>query len=60
VPQLIAPLSDLGVRGEDSVHRPLRAEVPILVEEAGVDLRRRLVGEARLVLVADEPELRDH
>lgn len=49
VPQLIASLSDLGVLDEDSLHRPLRAEVAFSFEEAGVDLRRRLIREARLV-----------
>jgi len=49
VPQLIASLSNLGVLGEDAVHRSFRAEVAILVEETGVDLGGSLVGEARLV-----------
>jgi hypothetical protein len=49
VPQLIAALTDLGILGEDSVHRPFRAEVAVFVEQARVDLRRCLVGEARLV-----------
>ena len=49
MPRGVAPLSDLGVVGENPIHRPLRAKVAVLVEQARVDLRGSLVGEARLV-----------
>ncbi len=45
-PDLIAPLLDF-VRGvEEAIHRPGRAEIGALIEQRGVDLRRRLIDEA--------------
>src|SRR5437867_10344753 len=49
VTELIAPLADLLVLGEDAVHRALRAEVVPLVEKRGIDLGRRAINEARFV-----------
>jgi hypothetical protein len=49
VSQLLSPLADLGILGEDAIHRSLRAEVPFLVEEACVDFRGRQIDEARFV-----------
>src|SRR6266496_3512006 len=47
--QLVASLPDLGVFGQNSVHRSRRAEVTTLLEQRSVHLRHREVGEARLV-----------
>jgi len=49
VAELIAPLAHLALGREDAVHRAQRAEVALLVEQAGVDLGRSQVDEARLV-----------
>jgi hypothetical protein len=49
MPELGAALADFAVLGEDAVHGADRAVVDALVEQAGVDLGRRLVGEARRV-----------
>ena len=47
-PHLIAPLFDF-VRGvEEAIHRARRAQVGALIEQGGVDLRRRLIDEARV------------
>ncbi len=40
MPELIAPLPHLGVRGEEAVHRALGAEILPFVEQRGVDLAR--------------------
>jgi hypothetical protein len=45
----VAALAHRLIRRRDAVHRALRAEVAALVEQRGVDLRRRQVHEARLV-----------
>ena len=45
--QLIAALADLLVCAQDAVHGADRAVVDALVEQAGIDLGGRLVGEAR-------------
>src|SRR2546426_5245471 len=49
MPELIAPLPHLGVRGQEAIHRALGAEIRALVEQGGVDLPRREVDEARRV-----------
>ena len=49
VAQLIAPLPHLVILLQDPVHRPLRAEVALLVEQLGVDLRRGEIDERELV-----------
>src|SRR4051794_31291614 len=46
--QLIAAFPDFGVVVQDPVQGPDRAVVDALVEQSGVDLRRRQVGKARL------------
>jgi hypothetical protein len=59
-------LTDLGVRGEDPVHRPLRGEVGALVEErrvhrrwAGVDEPLGVeLSEDRLVLLVGQRQRR--
>ena len=38
---MIAAFTDLVVRGQHAVQRALRTQVAILVEQRGVDLRRR-------------------
>ena len=43
---LIAPLPDRPIRGQDSIHRPLRAQVVAFVEQRRHDFRRRAVHEA--------------
>ena len=43
---LIAPLPDRPIRGQDPIHRPLRAQVAAFVEQRRHDLRRRAVHEA--------------
>ena len=45
--QLIAALADFLVCDQDAVHGADRAVVDALVEQAGIDLSGRLVGEAR-------------
>ena len=40
---LIAPLPDRLIRGQDPIHRPLRAQVVAFVEQRRHDLRRRTV-----------------
>jgi hypothetical protein len=47
MPQLIAPLPHLLACGQDAVHGADRAVVDAFVEQAGVDLGGRLIGEAR-------------
>jgi len=47
-PDLIAPLLDLVGGVQNAVHRARRAEIPTLIEQRGVDLRGRLVDEARV------------
>ena len=49
MPELIASLAHLAVRGEHAVHRALRAEVAAFVEQRRVDLRGRKVDEAGFV-----------
>src|SRR5664280_1215998 len=44
--ELVAPLADLGRRGEDAVHRPLRREVRALIEQGGVHRSRRRIEKA--------------
>ena len=50
MPELVPPLPDLAVRGEDAIHRALGAEILAGVEERRVDLRRREIDEPRVVL----------
>src|SRR5664279_2003666 len=45
--ELIAAFADFVVLVEDAVHGADRAVVDTLIEQAGVDFGRRLVGEAR-------------
>ena len=47
-PHLIAPLLDFVRVVEDAIHRARRTEVGSLIEQGGVDLRRRLIDEARV------------
>jgi hypothetical protein len=47
--KLVPPLPNLLVGRQEAVHRPLRAEVPPLVEEGRVDCRGGDIHEARLV-----------
>src|SRR5664279_1448372 len=49
MPQLLAPLPDFLAGGQDAVHGADRAVVDPFVEQAGVDLGWRLIGEARCV-----------
>src|SRR3989442_14742889 len=46
MPELIAPLPHLGVRGQEAIHRALGTEIRALVEQGGVDLPRREIHEA--------------
>ena len=46
---MIPPLSHLVVGGQDSIHGPLGAQVLAFVEQRGLDLRRRVIHEARLM-----------
>ena len=41
----IAPLSNRPIRSQDSIHRPLRAQVVAFVEQRRHDFRRRAVDE---------------
>ena len=43
---LIAPLPDRLIRGQDPIHRPLRAQVAAFVEQRRHDFRWRAVHEA--------------
>ena len=45
---LIASLPDRLIRSQDSIHRPLRAQVVAFVEQRRHDFRRRAVDEARV------------
>src|SRR6266566_6049322 len=59
MPELIAPLPHLGVRGQEAIHRPLGTEIRALVEQGGVDLAWGQVHEARRVqLLEHRPTLR--
>jgi hypothetical protein len=49
MPQLLAPLPDFLGCGQEAVHGADRAVVDALVEQAGIDLGGRLIGEARRV-----------
>ena len=49
MPQLSATFTDFVVLREEAVHRADRAEEDALIEQRGVDLRRRLIGEFRRV-----------
>jgi hypothetical protein len=49
MPQLIPAFARLVVRGEEAIHRALRAAITALIEQRGVDLGRREIHEARLV-----------
>ena len=45
--ELIAPLSHRLIRGQDPIHRALRAQVLAFIEQRGDDLGGRAVDEAR-------------
>ena len=47
--ELLAAFADFAVLAEDAIHGADRAVVDAFIEQAGVDLGRRLVGEARRV-----------
>jgi hypothetical protein len=49
VSQLVPPLPNLPVPGQDAVHRPFRAEVAFIVQETRVDLSGSEIGEPGLV-----------
>src|SRR5256886_17144054 len=59
MPELIASLPHLGVRGQEAIHRALGTEIRALVEQGGVDLPRREIHEAwRVQLLEDRFALR--
>ena len=43
---MAAALADFSMLAEDAIHGADRAVVNALVEQAGIDFRRRLIGEA--------------
>jgi len=49
MPQLITPLPACALGSENPVHRALRAQVALIVEQRRDDLARRPVDEARFV-----------
>src|SRR5260370_2392128 len=53
MPELIASVPHLGVLGQETIHRPLGAEVHALVEQGGVHLTGRETREARGVQVLE-------
>ena len=54
--ELVAPLADLGVRGQHAMQRALRAQVAVFVEQRRVDFCRRQAGTAATRLRGQLPD----